>query len=66
MFAAIYAIVTISFFDIKFYRIRNIEFSFDLRKFKLDNLSDFLDDCQTQSQLTRAGAFLFHPITMSL
>ena len=49
IFVAIYAILTIDFFDIKFYSVCNFEFSFDSRRFKLDNLSDFLDDFQALS-----------------
>lgn len=53
IFAAIYAILTIGFFDIKFYGVRNIEFRVDIKRFKLDNLSDVLNDWQTLSDNTK-------------
>lgn len=53
MFAAIYAILTIGFFDIKFYRVHNIEFCVDIKRFQLDNLSDVLNDWQTLSDKTK-------------
>ena len=53
MFAAIYAILTIDFFDIKFYRVCNIEFCVDIKRFQLDNLSDVLNDWQTLSDKTK-------------
>ena len=53
IFATIYAILTTGFFHIKFYRVRNFEVSFDSIRFKLDNLSDFLDDFQALSDKTK-------------
>ena len=53
MFAAIYTILTIGFFDIKFYGVRNIEFRVGIKRFKLDNLSDVLNDWQTLSDKTK-------------